>query len=211
MPSFVEHPTLTGTYVDNVCVLGRTRELVVTRSRQMEKASHESQLPLDWTCTEPVTTLGSLGVQYLLRRRLLINDPRRVWRTILAGEALLRRRRLHGDILRIWNGHVCHLLQLARPALAAMSAVYRFSVVALGRRMEVWPSVQQEIRGIQGLLLLTVVNLAQPFSSTVGIGDASGGGFALLEREASRTQIQQAWRYRERWRFVRGEERRGAG
>ena len=73
-PSFSEHPSLTGTYVDNICIIGRTRTLAASRSERIEGASHECRLPLDWTEPEPVTRLGSLGLRGRLRASGLLDS-----------------------------------------------------------------------------------------------------------------------------------------
>ena len=98
--------------MDNVIIFGLWKQRVRERCRRVQAASDQSSLPLEWTHEEPVLELTSLGLDFHLRSRRLLNKPRRVWTAIFAAEAILRRRRLHGAVMRCWNGHVVHLLQL---------------------------------------------------------------------------------------------------
>ena len=192
---------ITGTYVDNVTILGGTRQDAAQGAEAFQRQVELEKLPLLWTQDQPEQVLESVGVVLDLAGRRVYNKPARVWRTILAGVALTRRARIRGEHLEIWVGHMISLLQLTRCAQAVFSAVYRFIAVARGRRMDVWPSVYQEIRVASALALLTVADLSAPFAKEVTIGDSSGFGYALLSTRATPAEIRRVWAHRERWRF----------
>jgi hypothetical protein len=79
--------------------------------------------------------------------------------------------------------------------MARMDACYRFAAAAGDRRLELWDSVRSEIRDLQGILLLTVVNLGAPFCLEACVGDSSGRGYALVERTANRQELIAAYKY----------------
>jgi hypothetical protein len=100
VPSLEQFTTITGTYVDNCTVIGRSFSLTQERGKAMQAGADHSRLPVTWSHPQPVKHLVSLGLELDIENKLLFNAPLRVWRTILAGEAILRRRRLHGAVMR---------------------------------------------------------------------------------------------------------------
>ena len=201
------HPTpevapgrcVTGTYVDNVQLIGGRRSDAVGQMDAVVASFKAARIPFDRTEDDGVT-LQTIGVVYHWSDRRLRHVSRRVWRCYLATRALLRRRVLTGHTLECWLGHVVNLFQLNPECLASLSAVYSFVGEAQGRPLRVWPSVRGELRCVLGLLFLGEADLSAKYADQVYCGDSSGRGYALHVTKASPTEMREAWRWREKWR-----------
>ncbi|CAK0861861.1 unnamed protein product, partial [Prorocentrum cordatum] len=189
-----------GVHVDNVQVIGGCEADANTQMHEIENLFREDRIPFD---VEPGDSLEmqSLGLVYHWQERRLRHVARRVWRTYMAGHALLRRRKLHGHALQCWLGHVVNLNQLCPEAMSALNACYRFIEESLESPKRVWPSVKSEIRCSMNLLFLMEADLGATYSDQVYCGDSSGRGYALHVTTAEPTELREAWRWRERWRY----------
>ena len=212
VPSLRPGLPVSGTYVDNILLLGATRPDVSRVSASVATAFKRVRIPLQWSHEQPEREVTSVGLKLNMRglpprvaggppRRIVMNKPVRVWRTILAGAELCRRRRVRGEALRVWLGHVVNLLQLTTPAMSTLSCCYAFVEKSLGRRTRLWLSVRVEIRRASSLLLLTVVDLSAPLCTEVGVSDSSDLGFCVMTAQRPAREIREVMRFRERWRF----------
>ena len=156
-----------GTYVVNIQVIGSSAKDVDDRWGGVEKPLLDLGIPFDLTHTSAQLVLQTIGLEYDFANRRLRNVPGRVWRFVYATRALLRRSRMTGKTMEVWLGHAVSLLQLTRPALSCLSAVYRFRAAVGDGRIPVWPSVMLEMRMAMSLVLLTEVNLAAPMCAHV--------------------------------------------
>lgn len=199
-PEIAPGRCVTGTYVDNVQVVGGCRGDVTSRMGKIGDSFSRALLPFDVSDINE-TTLQTLGLVYHWGERRLRHVPRRVWRTYLAAGALLKRRKLLGRTLAVWMGHAVNLMQLCPEAMSSFSACYRFVTEAADGALRVWPSVRGEIRCAMHLLFLLEADLSSRFNPEVYCGDASDRGHGLLVTQAPGRQIREAWRWRERWRY----------
>ncbi|CAK0831794.1 unnamed protein product [Prorocentrum cordatum] len=199
-PTIEPGKCVAGVYVDNVQVIGGCEADANTQMHKIENLFREDRVPFD---VEPGNSLEmqSLGLVYHWRERRLRHVARRVWRTYMAGHALLRRRKLHGHTLQCWLGHVVNLNQLCPEAMSALNACYRFIEESLESPKRVWPSVKSEIRCSMNLLFLMEADLGATYSDQVYCGDSSGRGYALHVTTAEPTELREAWKWRERWRY----------
>lgn len=196
---------LAGTYVDNVQILGGD-------GADVDK---HLQLIVDWfeKLGIPFTTAGqtalsefeTLGIVFDMRQRCIRHRNKRAWRLYLATKALLRRGRVHGETMRIWLGHVVNHFQLMRPAMSCLHASYRFVQHALSSRAMMWPSVRFELRLVAGLVFLGQLDWASPYHTEVYLGDSSTYGYSLMSTIATSSEVREAMRYEERWRFIEAE------
>lgn len=196
---------LTGTYVDNVQVLGG----------RAEDVDRHMQLIVEWFAKLgiPFTTAGqaaleefeTLGMVFDMQSRCIRHRPKRAWRLYKATRALLKRGRIHGETLRIWLGHVVNHFQLMKPAMSCLHACYRFVQSALSRRTMVWPSVRIELRLVMGLVFLGQVDWSSKYNEEVYLGDSSTYGYSLMRTLAEPSEVQKAMKYEERWRFIEAE------
>lgn len=203
MPSLTPGRALSGTYVDNICMIGVSAKVVCERMAEIQADFDLDGVPLEWFATAPVKLLESLGVLLDLEGGTMRHKPRRVWKTVMAGRVMLRRRRLHPRVLLIWLGHAVDLLRLARPGLSAFDAFYRWIEKADDRRTIVWDSVRRELRVAIGLFHLAEVNLKAPCHDEIGCGDSSMRGYAFHVARATAPQVWSEWRWHERWRHLR--------
>ena len=69
-----------------------------------------------------------------------------------------------------------------------------------------WPSVRRELRLALGLVFAVEVDLGAPHCKEVHLGDASNAGYSLMVTSATSTEVREALRDREKWRFVESDE-----
>ena len=93
------------------------------------------------------------------------------------------------------------LFMLAPAGLSCFSSIYRLFHGSHSARVEVWPSVREEIRNALGLIWLSRTSLSFDPVRQVDAGDSSGSAFALLTTWCNVSEIAEACRYRELWRF----------
>ena len=201
-PQLTEFRTVLGVYVDNITIIGCSRDDVVHRAQALDRAFDEAGIPIEWTQSSPVQKLDTVGCVLDFKSGLLMNKPKRVWKFAQATAALLRRSKLKGEILQIWTGHFTSLCAVAPFGLSILNHVYRFIKVALGKRTTVWSSVRAEMKSAAALVWLCWKRLDAPLLRSVEVGDSSSYGYALMVTEAPRELIAQAIRVHEKWRFV---------
>ena len=188
-------------YVDNHTGLGH--------SANDARAAHEKfvaaceSLGLGLHEEVPATRdLEALGVVFDGGDRTLRHRSLRVWRFRLATRALLARTRVRGAELEVWLGHAVHLCSLARPLLSVLSQVYSFVFEHRLGSAILWRGVRREMWMMHNLVFLAEVRLDQPYNPEVYLGDSSSYGYALMSTLADGNEIEEEFRWRERWRLV---------
>ena len=202
---------LTGTYVDNVQVLGGNSADVDRHMGSIVAWFEKLGIPFTTSGTEALSEFETLGMVFDMKRRRIRHRAKRAWRLYYATKALTKRGRINGETLRVWLGHVVNHFQLLRPAMACLHSCYRFVQAALGRRMLVWNSVRTEMRLVTGLIFLGGIDWASEFSTEVYLGDSSTYGYALMSTIANREDVREAMRHEERWRFIEAEDEVNSG
>ena len=192
---------ITGVYVDNISIVGTSVEAVSEACSKIRAQFEADRIPLTWSSPEPLPVFETIGVIFDFVKGVARNKPRRVWRAFLAGKELLRRRRVSGKHIEVWLGHMTSLFMLMPSGLSCFFHIYRFLQQHRFGRSELWESVRNEIKTALGLMWLAQSNLRFDPVKQVDAGDASGHGFALMTTLASRTEISEACRWREGWRF----------
>ena len=196
-----------GIYVDNVHCFGGRRQDAESRMSLVAQHFESLGIPFEVDERDTGTCLETLGLSFSFGSHVRVRaKPQRAWRLWLATRALLRRRRVSGEALRVWLGHVNFHFMLNRPLLACLSATYKFSLLHLGHRFPMWPSVRKELKTVMHLLFVVEHNLSAEVCEEVHVGDASDRGFGLMTCRASRERIQHEMRYEERWRFITSDE-----
>ena len=198
---------VTGTYVDNVHVIGGRPGEAGQRMLQIARHFEELGIPFEVDGVEDQRWMDSL------RMRLTFEDgcralgkPQRAWRLWLATRGLLRRRRVSGRLLRVYLGHMNFHFQFMRPAMSVFSAIYKFVAQHGERRAALWPSVRGELRQALGLIFLVEFEMSAPFCKEVHIGDSSDRGYALMYTHATYQELRAAFEHREKWRFIPQED-----
>ena len=199
-PSFSDQ-ALTGVYVDNISIIGRTKGQVTSAASKIEKAFADLNIPLTWSSDEPQDTFTTVGIVLDFRRRKVLVKPRRLWKVFLAGREILRRGRVNGNVLEKWLGHMTFIFMVAPAGLSAFFHIYRQVQQSRGRRVQLWSSVKREIRTALGIMWLAQASIAFDPVLQVDAGDSSSDGFALMTTWAEPREIREALRWKEAWRF----------
>lgn len=192
---------VTGVYVDNISIIGPDVETVEAARTRIVNQFAELGIPLTWSSSSPSDVLETIGVIFDFKKGVARNKPHRIWRAFLAGKELLRRRRVSLRILEIWLGHMTSLFMISPTALSCFFHIYKFVQQHRGKRVELWPSVREEIKMALGVVWMCRSSLAFDPVRQVDAGDASGSAFALVTTWASTNEIAQACQRREAWRF----------
>ena len=200
-PSNLQNQVITGVYVDNISIVGETSEEVCKTRDTIVKEFGNLGIPLTWSSSEPTSVLETVGVIFDFSTGIARNKPRRIWRAFLAGREILRRRRVSVKMLETWLGHVTSLFMLSPAGLSCFSSIYRQIHDSKTSRVEIWPSVREEVRNSLGLIWLSRTSLSFDPVRQVDAGDSSGSAFALLTTWCGVNEIAEACRYRELWRF----------
>lgn len=187
-------------YVDNLLVLGHSPEEVADAVRKAKVVLEKLGLPTH-ELTEAETHAIMLGWEFdgCAQKVRAKNEKR--WKIRHAIQEILVAGSATGKEIEAVTAHFTSVALLRRPALAALSAVYRFSRRFYLRRKELWDSVAKELRWMVGLPPLLEHSLGKEFSSQVYCFDASwwGGGVSVGKRPLE--SVKGAWRWSERWRF----------
>ena len=194
---------ITGTYVDNVHVIGGRPGEAGRRMALIARHFEDLGIPFEVDGVESQRQMDSLGLRLAFDERCTATaKPQRAWKLWLATRGLLRRRRVCGRLLRVYLGLTNFHFQLLRPAMAVFSASYKFAAQTGDRRSPIWPSVRGELRQALGLIFLVEHEMSAPFCKEVHIGDSSDRGYALMYTQASHRELQAALDHREKWRFI---------
>lgn len=204
-PELHRGSVITGTYVDNVQVIGATHQDVDYYMNMITSWFEKLGIPFTTAGDDALEEFQTLGMWFDMKHRTIRHRPGRAWRLYYATCALLKRGRVRGETLRIWAGHVVNHFQLLRPALSCLFSTYRFIQASLGRRMMMWTSVRTELRLVKGLCFLGGLDWASEFSRDVYLGDSSTFGYALMVTTATKNEVKEAMKCRERWRFIEAE------
>ena len=204
-PSLQQGRVLAGTYVDNVQVLGGNSADVDKHMQWIVEWFGKLGIPFTTAGQSALPEFETLGIVFDMKQRCIRHRNKRAWRLYLATKALLRRGRVHGETMRIWLGHVVNHFQLMRPAMSCLHASYRFVQHALSNRAMMWPSVRFELRLVAGLVFLGQLDWASPYHTEVYLGDSSTYGYSLMSTMATSSEVREAMRYEERWRFIEAE------
>ncbi|CAK0792469.1 unnamed protein product, partial [Prorocentrum cordatum] len=189
-------------YVDNGAVIGfnradtqRGQDRYLARLEEMGFIVHD---------IEPAQTgLTAVGLRFLGGSQLeLLPTEKYTWRLYLAIERLLQQGRCPGVALERVVGHLVNHFLLMPWGLSALDQCHRF-LQRYGRRDCGWfsESLVAELRVLKGLVKLVDVDLAAPRAPVVFSGDSSTFSYSLSFARASPSDILDADRLRERWRF----------
>ena len=202
VPQLDEFRTVLGVYVDNITILGVSKNDVVLRSEALQQAFDNAGIPISWTQSEPCVELDSVGCRLDLFRGIIQNKPQRVWSFVRATSALLKRKKLHGKILQVWAGHFTSLCSITPWGLSILQSTYKFIQKSLDKRIVVWPSVRRELKIAASLSWMTWRPLGCPLMRVVEIGDSATSGYALMAGEPPEDIVRRAMSVHEKWRFI---------
>ena len=196
--------TITSTYVDNVAVIGQTKQQVTERAQHIDAAFKAKGIPIVWSYEESVRVLETVGCIVDFGQKNLRFKPHRVWRIHLAGSgiALSRRAKVRRRVIEVWLGHATALMRLCPSLLSIFQDIYQFIRLDGDKRVPIWPSVRAEITCASNLIWLCRVDLGACFIRQVDMGDSATHGYAMMTSRASVEQIRSACSFREKWRYV---------
>ncbi|CAK0856139.1 unnamed protein product, partial [Prorocentrum cordatum] len=192
---------LAAAYVDNFTGVGGSAADAELGVRVFEERAAEAGLALH-AADVAVEELESLGLVLCGADRRVRQKPRRVWRFYFATKALLKRGRATGAELRVWAGHAVAFLGLQPCLLSIQQGVYHFIGDGSRRRAELPATVRGELRMAAIACFLTEVDLGAPLADEVHVSDSSSSGFCLMCGRKPLRAVWDAYRWRERWRFV---------
>ena len=200
LPDIRDGP-LTGVYVDNVSIIGRTQEEVATAADKVAQHFSDCDIPLTWTTEKPVAEFETVGIILDFKSGVIRNKPKRLWKIFFAGRSLLCRRRVSVKLLETWLGHITYAFMITPSALSVFFHIYRFIQKHRDQRAPLWGCVRQEIRNALGVLWLSRCNILFDPIQQVDAGDASMGAYALLTTWSSQEEIRHLCKWRETWRY----------
>eukprot|EP00438_Fugacium_kawagutii_P002204 Skav236698 [mRNA] locus=scaffold4101:93982:96339:- [translate_table: standard] len=200
-PSLDEQRVITGVYVDNISIIGKTADETKHFAHVVEKAFADLNIPLTWSDTEPSSVFETVGIKIDFNTGMASNKPRRLWRVFFAGREILRRKVISVKLLEIWLGHMTSIFMLTPQCLSCFFHIYKFIAKHRGSRATVWKTVRQEVRTSLGLIWMARANLRFNPIHQLDVGDSSGSGFALLKTWATKNELKQLCQWRESWRF----------
>ncbi|CAK0836811.1 unnamed protein product, partial [Prorocentrum cordatum] len=182
------HPVFS-VHVDNGAVIG------FDRADEMGFVVHDVE--------RAQTDLTVVGLRFLGGSQLqLLPTEQCTWRLYLAIERLLQRGGCPGGTLERGVGHLVNHFRLMPWGLSALDHCYSF-LQRYGRRG--WgqfnDSLDAELRVLKGLVELVDVDLAAARAPVVFSGGSSTIGYSLSFARAAPSDILDADRLRERWRF----------
>jgi hypothetical protein len=200
LPSLANGP-LTGVYVDNISIIGKTREEAVGAAERVARHFEQAEIPLTWTTPEPCEVFETVGLVLDFRKGTIRNKPKRLWKAFFAGRELLKRRRVSGKLVEVWLGHITSLFMITPCGLSCFFQIYRFVQQHRHHRTFLWGSVREEIKLALGLLWMSSSLLKFDPVYQLDAGDSSSGAYALMTTWASFDELVALCKYREFWRF----------
>ncbi|CAK0822646.1 unnamed protein product, partial [Prorocentrum cordatum] len=200
---------LAAVYVDNFTGVGGSAVDAEHGVRAFEERAAEAGLALH-AADVAVEELESLGLVLCGTDRRVRQKPKRVWRFYFATKALLKRGHATGAELRVWAGRAVALLGLQPCLLSILQGVYHFIGDGSRRRAAFPAAVRGELRMAAIACFLTEVDLSAPLADEVHVSDSSSSGFCLMYGQKPLRAVWDAYRWRERWRFVEVEADRSS-
>ncbi|CAK0847980.1 unnamed protein product, partial [Prorocentrum cordatum] len=188
-------------HVGNFTGLGGRQEGAAFGVRGFERAAADAGLKLH----APEVALAELESLRLVIHgsdKTLRRTPRRVWRLHSGAKEPLRRGRCSPAELRAWAGHAVHLFSLQPLLLSILQGTHTFIGNGLSARRLLPRGVRLELHLAAALVFLGGVNLAAPYDDEVHVSDSSTGCYCLMHGRKPARAVRDAWRWRERWRFV---------
>lgn len=200
LPSIVDGP-ITGVYVDNISIIGRTFEETKSAADKIAKHFDKALIPLTWTTPEPQSVFETVGIIIDFNTGDIRNKPKRVWRAFLAGQEILRRKKLPTKVLEVWLGHMTSIFMVTPCALSCFFHIYRYIQSNRDKRSTLWAVVRAEIRTALGLVWLASSSCKFDTIRQLDVGDSSSGAYALVTTWASVQELSHIVRWRETWRY----------
>jgi hypothetical protein len=192
---------VTGVYVDNIPIIGKTMDETRRAACRVEKAFHDLNIPLTWSSNDPSPVFETVGICLDFKQCIAYNKSRRLWRAFLAGRELLRRNVVSVKLLEIWLGHMTSIFMLAPHGLSCFFHIYKFVTLHRGKRAKMWKTVRAEIRLALGVMWLTRTSIKFNPIHQLDAGDSSSNAFALLTTWATTAELKDTCKWREAWRF----------
>ena len=127
---------ITGVYVDNISIIGRTAEQVTQAADRIQAYFDDIKIPLTWNPSKPTSQLETVGIVLDFEAGVARNKPKRLWKVFLAGQSLMHRRRVSVDLLEVWLGHASYIFMLMPLGLSSFFHIYRFIHSQRGKRAE---------------------------------------------------------------------------
>ena len=175
-PQLWECDSIVSTYVDNVSVVGATREAVEDRVAKLDAVFSQHDIPVVWTYPTPQRVFETIGLIVDFDKKVVRNKPKRLWKVHLAGLEICKRSKIRAEVVEVWLGHATSIFRLAPHFLSIFFDIYRFVRINTGKRVSLWPSVKKEIQLAVDLVWLARSELGGHHVHHVDMGDSANSG-----------------------------------
>ena len=195
------HVAAVAPYVDNANVLAANRRSAIVLHRGIVEELRRRGFELhDEHVNE--TVFEFLGLVMEGANRLLGHARRRAWRLFRSLDDVAHRIGMTGDAMQVLVGHVLHHFGLRPEFIACLESTFWFITEQAKEWAPLPESVRAEIVVARGLIFQCYARLDRPVSRKVFCTDSSLFGYELAVTDALNTEVLDAIRWRERWRFV---------
>lgn len=181
-------------YIDDLILLGHQRDLVAAAQDEYTGVVDNARIPHKPSKKHPPTCdgLDCLGLVVHGRDFTVGASPVELRTLCVDTLRLLQRRHCSGLEMASLVGRWTWACMACRPALAALSAVYRFVERAGPRVFGIWPSVEKELDVLVGLAPFLHSRLDQEWFPYIVASDASSLGMGVVACNAGSQAVREA-------------------
>lgn len=194
-------------YVDNLGIIGQSRELVTEGLNSVENHFNSSQLLLHPGEVHS-ESVKALGIQLDGSRKTTRISPDRLHKVRSGIRGLISRGRCSGRVLEIVIGHATFCGLACRLVLSVFHSSYKFIEKNYEHVAPLWSSVRDELRAFAGLMVFLESDWTRGWNTLVTASDASEKGFGVCTSHWTSMQVAAAGRVPEKSRFRRTESHR---
>ena len=194
-------------YVDNLGIIGQSRDLVTNGLQSIENHFNSKQLLLHPGEVHS-ESVKALGIQLDGARKTTRITPERLHKVRSGIRGLISRGRCSGRVLEIVIGHATFCGLACRLVLSVFHSSYKFIEKNYDSVTTLWPSVRDELRAFAGLMVFLESEWTRGWNTLVTSSDASERGFGVCTSRWTSMQVASAGRVVEKSRFRRTESHR---
>ena len=194
-------------YVDNLGIIGQSKEGVTSALSSMEDHFNSKQLLLHPGEVHS-DSVKALGIQLNGSSKTTRITPDRLHKVRAGLRGLISRGRCSGKVLEILVGHATFCGLSCRLVLSVFHATYKFIEKNYDKVTPLWGSVRDELRAFAGLMVFFESDWTRGWNSLVTSSDASEKGYGVCTSHWHPSQVAAAGRRPERSRFRRTESHR---
>jgi len=194
-------------YVDNLGIIGQSKEGVTSALSSMEDHFNSKQLLLHPGEVHS-DSVKALGIQLNGSSKTTRITPDRLHKVRAGLRGLISRGRCSGKVLEILVGHATFCGLSCRLVLSVFHATYKFIEKNYDKVTPLWGSVRDELRAFAEVMVFFESDWTRGWNSLVTSSDASEKGYGVCTSHWHPSQVAAAGRRPERSRFRRTESHR---